>query len=353
MTTKIVTIQRHIFEVGRQYPQASGEFSGLLYDICMAAKQISYHVNKAGLMNLLGLNGEENVHGEQVKKLDSFAHETMVKALDHSGNLCVMASEEEEDIIQIPEKYPIGKYVCVFDPLDGSSNIDVNVSIGTIFSIHKRLDPESTEPGSLEDCCQPGWKQVCAGYVIYGSSTMLVYTTGNGVHGFTLDPSYGEFILSHENIQMPSQGTIYSVNESNFDYWDEGFKNYIRWVKKIDPETNRPRNSRYIGSLVADFHRNLLYGGVFCYPADRKSEATKSGKLRLLYEAAPMAFIAEQAGGRATTGFERILDIQPNSLHQRVPLIIGSRNDVKIVESFMRGEFQVKKDYLVSSGNVV
>lgn len=352
MTNKVITIQRHIFEVGRQYPQASGEFSGLLYDICMAAKQISYHVNKAGLMNLIGINGQKNIHGETVKKLDMFAHETMIKAMDHSGNLCVMASEEEEDIIPIPEKYPLGKYVCVFDPLDGSSNIDVNVSIGTIFSIHKRVDPDSTEPGTLEDCCQPGWKQVCAGYVIYGSSTMLVYTTGNGVHGFTLDPSYGEFLLSNENIQIPANGTIYSVNESNFDYWDESFKNYIRWVKKIDKDTQRPRNSRYIGSLVADFHRNLLYGGVFCYPADNKSDSTQSGKLRLLYEAAPMAFIVEQAGGRATTGHERILDIQPESLHQRVPLIIGSREDVITVEKFMQGKMELT-DQMVSSGNVV
>jgi fructose-1,6-bisphosphatase I len=338
MTGKIVTIQRHILEIERDYPQATGDFSGLLYDICMAAKQISYHVNKAGLMNLLGLHGNENVHGEQVKKLDMFAHETIIKALDHGGHLCVMASEEDENLIQIPKEYPIGKYVCVFDPLDGSSNIDANVSIGTIFSVHKRADLSSDEPGSLVDVCQPGWKQVCAGYVIYGSSTMLVYTTGNGVHGFTLDPSYGEFILSHENIQIPKTGPIYSVNESNFDYWDENFKNYIRWVKKIDAETRRPRNSRYIGSLVADFHRNLLYGGVFCYPADTKSEHTKTGKLRLLYEAAPMAFIAEQAGGKATTGHERILDIEPTDLHQRVPLIIGSEEEVNLVEAFMQNK---------------
>jgi fructose-1,6-bisphosphatase I len=339
VTKKIMTIQRHIMEMERQYPQASGEFSGLLYDISMAAKQVSYHVNKAGLMNLLGKQGRENIHGEQVKKLDIFAHETFVSALDHGGHLCVMGSEEEEEIIPIPEEYPIGKYVCLFDPLDGSSNIDVNVSIGTIFSIHKRIDTSSVEPGTLDDVLQPGWKQVCAGYVIYGSSTMIVYTAGNGVHGFTLDPSYGEFLLSHENIQIPKSGTIYSVNESNFDYWDEGFKNYIRWVKKIDEETNRPRNSRYIGSMVADFHRNLLYGGVFCYPSDRKKDPLfPQGKLRLLYEAAPMAFIVEQAGGKASTGFERILDIEPIDLHQRVPVIIGSEEDVTIVEEFMRGK---------------
>jgi len=337
VTGKILTIQRHIMEMERQYPQASGDFSGLLYDICMAAKQISYHVNKAGLMNLLGKEGTENVHGEQVKKLDIFAHETFVKALDHGGHLCVMGSEEERDIIPIPEEYPIGKYVCLFDPLDGSSNIDVNVSIGTIFSIHKRVDPSETGAGTLEDCLQPGWKQVCAGYVIYGSSTMIVYTAGNGVHGFTLDPSYGEFILSHENIQIPKRGSIYSVNESNFDYWDEGFKNYIRWVKKIDEKTNRPRNCRYIGSMVADIHRNLLYGGVFCYPADLKDPSKPSGKLRLLYEAAPMAFIVEQAGGKATTGTQRILDIEPDGLHQRVPVIIGSEEDVTVVEEFMQG----------------
>lgn len=338
MSKKIITIQRHIMEMERQYPQASGDFSGLLYDLCMAAKQISYHINKAGLMNLLGLNGQENVHGEEVKKLDMFAHDTMVKALDHGGHLCVMASEEEEGIISIPEDYPIGKYVCLFDPLDGSSNIDVNVSIGTIFSIHKRVNINDTSPGTIDDCTQPGWKQVCAGYVIYGSSTMLVYTTGNGVHGFTLDPSYGEFLLSHPNIITPKTGNIYSVNESNFDYWDENFKAYIRWVKKVDKETRRPRNSRYIGSLVADFHRNLLYGGIFCYPADSKNEHIKNGKLRLLYEAAPMAFIVEQAGGKASDGKDRILDIEPNDLHQRVPLFIGSEEEVVIVEEFLRGE---------------
>lgn len=338
MANKIVTIQRHILEMERQYPQASGDFSGLLYDICMAAKQISYHINKAGLMNLLGLEGSENVHGEAVKKLDIFAHETVVKALDHGGHLCVMASEEEEGLIDIPDEYPKGKYVCIFDPLDGSSNIDVNVSIGTIFSIHKRLDSSAEGKGTYADICQAGWKQVCAGYIIYGSSTMMVYTTGNGVNGFTLDPSYGEFILSHPNISIPKIGPIYSVNESNFDYWDENFKNYIRWAKKIDAKTRRPRNSRYIGSLVADFHRNLLYGGVFCYPADQKSERTKTGKLRLLYEAAPMAFIVEQAGGKASTGFERILDIEPTDLHQRIPLIIGSEAEVTIVEEFMQGK---------------
>jgi len=258
----------------------------------------------------------------------------MVKALDHGGNLCVMASEEEEGTIPIPSHHPIGKYVCLFDPLDGSSNIDANVSVGTIFSIYKRISPDDS-PGTLEDCLQPGYKQTCAGYVIYGSSTMLVYTTGSGVHGFTLDPAYGEFVLSHPNIRMPKKGKIYSVNESNFDYWDQSVKNYIRWVKAVDEKTGRPLNSRYIGSMVADIHRNLLYGGIFLYPSSSKAP---NGKLRLMYEANPMAFIVEQAGGRATTGATDILQIQPEDLHQRVPLIIGSSEDIDIALDFITGK---------------
>ncbi|NOX36153.1 MAG: class 1 fructose-bisphosphatase [Calditrichaeota bacterium] len=333
----VMTLNRHIIEQERLYPHATGAFTALLTDIALAAKIISYHVNKAGLVDILGKSGTTNVFGEEQEKLDVFAHEIMVRSLVHGGKLCALASEESDGLIPIPENIPKGKYVCLFDPLDGSSNIDVNVSIGTIFSIYRRVT-SGDGPGTLEDLLQPGYKQVCAGYVIYGSSTMLVYTTGTGVHGFTLDPSYGEFVLSHPNIKIPTKGKIYSVNESYFDYWDEGVKNYVRWAKRAVPSDGRPMNSRYIGSLVADFHRNLLKGGIFLYPGDNKSPDRKQGKLRLLYEANPMAFIVEQAGGKASDGFRRILDIQPTELNQRTPLIIGSKEDVEIAEEFIQGK---------------
>ncbi len=334
MSAKIITLTRHIIEEQRRFPEATGKFTDLMNDIAFAAKLISYHTNKAGLMGILGETEAINVQGEIVKKLDIFANETMVKALDHGGHTCVMVSEESDGIIPIPEEYPLGKYVVLFDPLDGSSNIDANVSVGTIFSIYNRISPEG-RPGTVEDCLQPGHKQVCAGYVIYGSSTMLVYTTGNGVHGFTLDPSYGEFILSHPNIRIPKKGKIYSVNESNYDYWDDSIKKYIHYVKQIDEATDRPLNSRYIGSMVADIHRNLLYGGIFLYPASKKAP---HGKLRLGYEANPMAFIVEQAGGRAIDGKQRILNIKGNKLHQRVPLFIGSEQDVRMVQEYISGK---------------
>ena len=334
MSGKIITLSRHIIEEERKHPLATGKFTDLMNDIAFAAKLISYNTNKAGLMDVLGETEEVNVQGEVVKKLDVFSQETMVNALDHGGHTCVMGSEESEDVIPIPDKYPLGRYVVLFDPLDGSSNIDANVSVGTIFSIYVRITPEG-RPGTLADCLQPGIRQVCAGYVIYGSSTMLVYTTGNGVHGFTLDPSYGEFILSHPNIRIPKKGKTYSVNESNFDYWDQEVKNYVHYVKQIDKSTNRPMNSRYIGSMVADVHRNLLYGGIFLYPA---STTAPNGKLRLGYEANPMAFIVEQAGGKASNGKQRIMEIQPHELHQRVPLFLGSREDVELLEEFLSGK---------------
>lgn len=334
MSRKIITLTRHIIEEQRKIPYATGKFTDLMNDIAFAAKLISYHTNKAGLLGVLGETENTNVQGEIVKKLDVFANETFYKALDHNGHLCVMASEESKDIIPIPPQYPLGKYVCLFDPLDGSSNIDANVSIGTIFSIYLRISPEG-RPGTIADCLQAGINQVCAGYVIYGSSTMLVYTTGNGVHGFTLDPSYGEFVLSHLDIKIPKKGRIYSVNESNYDYWSPELKNYIHWVKQIDAQTGRPLNSRYIGSMVADFHRNLLYGGVYLYPA---SSIAPAGKLRLTYECNPMAFIAEQAGGKASDGKNRILEIEPQELHQRVPFIVGSEYDVSLIEEFLQGK---------------
>jgi len=329
---KFNTLARHIYEEERKYPQATGELSDLLHDLSLAAKVISLEVNKAGLVDIIGFTGEENVHGEKVKKLDIFANDMMIKAMDHGGHLCVMGSEEEEDIIHIPPEFYLGKYVLLFDPLDGSSNIDANVSIGTIFSIYKRVSPEGG-PGTMEDCLQPGINQLAAGYIIYGSSTIFVYTVGNGVHGFTLDPSFGEFILSHKDIKTPRKSKIYSINEGNYLYWHPGLKKYIKWLQEEDKSTDRPYSSRYIGSMVSDIHRNLLYGGIYMYPADSRNP---NGKLRLMYECNPMAFIVEQAGGRATNGKQRMLEVQPTSLHQRTPVFIGSEEDVLLVEKFMR-----------------
>ena len=291
-------------------------------------------MSKAGLVEILGRAGKENVQGEQVMKLDVFANETMIRVNDHTGWLCAMASEEVADIIPIPERFPCGKYALIFDPLDGSSNIDLNVSVGTIFSIHRKVSDGPR--GDLEDFLQPGYEQAAAGYIIYGSSTMMVYTSGQGVHGFTLDPSVGEFLLSHPDIRIPSQGKYYSINEGSYHYWSEGVRRYVDYLKAPDKATGRPYSGRYIGTLVADFHRNLLAGGIFMYPADTRDPNKPHGKLRLLYEAAPMAFIVERAGGRASDGTQDIMHIQPESLHQRVPLFIGSRQDVDKAEQFIR-----------------
>jgi fructose-1,6-bisphosphatase I len=334
---KIINLSRHIYESQRQAKGATGQLSDLLMDLALACKHIQAKTRKAGLLEVLGATDQSNVHGETVKKLDMIADEIIFRSMDHGGHLCAMASEENEDLLTIPHHYDKGHYVMLFDPLDGSSNIDANVSVGTIFSIHRRVTPEG-EDGTLEDCLQPGYKQVCAGYVIYGSSTVFVYTTGHGVHGFTYDPSVGEFLLSHPSIRIPETGSIYSANDGNWDYWDKSVQRYIRYITDAAPEDGRPYSSRYIGSLVADFHRNLLYGGVFLYPADSKSERNKFGKLRLLYEASPLAFIVEQAGGKATTGKERILDIIPTELHQRVPLVIGSTKEVELYEEFVSGK---------------
>lgn len=333
MPKRLMTIERHIIEQQKQFPQATGEFSALLYDIAFAAKVISRDVRKAGLVDILGYTGAENVQGEQVRKLDEFADEVIYRAMDHTGRLCCLASEEHKEFMPIPEEFKCGHYVLLYDPLDGSSNIDANVSIGTIFSIHRKVSPG--ERGALEDCLQPGNRQVAAGYVIYGSSTIMVYTAGRGVHSFTLDPTVGEFLVSQENIQIPPRGAIYSANEGNSHNWDEGMRQYINYLKTPDKASGRPYSTRYVGSLVADFHRNLLYGGIFLYPADKKNP---NGKLRLLYEANPLAFIIEQAGGAASSGEHRILDIPPTDLHQRTPLIIGSRDDVKEAEAFLQGK---------------
>ena len=330
-SARFMTLHRHILEGEKMHPEATGELSALLSQLGLAAKVISLEVNKAGLVDIIGFTGDSNVHGEEVKKLDIFAHEILIKAMDHGGHFCVMASEEEEDIIHIPKKHKIGKYVLLFDPLDGSSNIDANVSIGTIFTIYKRITPDG-EPGTLEDCLQEGYKQVAAGYIIYGSSTMLVYTAGHGVFGFTLDPAFGEFLLSHENIKIPANGRIYSLNEGNYLYWPQGLKNYIKHLQS-NLYNGKPYQARYIGSMVADIHRTILYGGIFIYPSDRRNEF---GKLRLMYECNPVAFIVEAAGGRATNGKERILDLKPESLHQRTPIYIGSPEDVLLVEKFLK-----------------
>jgi fructose-1,6-bisphosphatase I len=315
------------------HPEATGELSNVLYDVGFAAKIINSHVRMAGLADILGSAGVVNVQGEIVQKLDEFAEATMRHALLHTGRVCVLASEEDEFPIPIPDGYPSGKYTILYDPLDGSSNIDVNVTIGTIFSIHRRVTP-GNGPGSLPDCLQPGRTQVAAGYVLYGTSTMMVYTTGHGVHGFTFDPTLGEFLLSHPDIKTPPVGKYYSVNESHFARWDPKVQELIKHYKGLDGTGHQGKNCRYIGSLVADFHRNLLAGGVFCYPADTKSPR---GKLRLLYECAPLALICEQAGGYASDGTRCILDIVPTELHQRSPLFIGSRDDVRIAEEMLKG----------------
>jgi fructose-1,6-bisphosphatase I len=337
MNSKFVTLYRHIIEQERNFPEATGELSDLMADIALACKLISLEVNRAGLIEILGFTGDKNIHGEKVKKLDVYAHDTLVKAMEASGHLCAVASEESEDFIPLKEQFmgdrPMSKYICHFDPLDGSSNIEANISIGTIFSIYKRISESG--PGTLGDCLQPGVKQVAAGYVIYGSSTILVKTTGRGVFGFTLDPTVGEFLLSYENLKIPKRSKTYSVNEGNYNKWPSGLKRYIDDLKSICPEKKRPYSARYVGSLVADFHRNLLYGGIFMYPADKKNE---NGKLRLLYEANPLAFIVEQAGGRATNGKCRIMEIQPQNLHQRTPLFIGSEKDVLEAESYLNNE---------------
>ncbi|MBZ0179832.1 MAG: class 1 fructose-bisphosphatase [Melioribacteraceae bacterium] len=335
--TRFMTLNRHILEGEKMHPEATGELSALLSQLSMAAKVISLEVNKAGLVDILGFTGDSNVHGEQVKKLDMFAHEILIRAMDHGGHFCVMASEEEEDIIRIPQKHKIGKYVLLFDPLDGSSNIDANVSIGTIFSILKRVTPDG-KPGTIEDCLQEGYKQVAAGYVLYGSSTMLVYTTGHGVYGFTLDPAFGEFLLSHDNIQIPENGRIYSINEGNYLYWHNGLKKYIKYLQS-NTYDDKPYQARYIGSMVADVHRTLLYGGIFMYPADKRNP---NGKLRLMYECNPMSFLIESAGGRAIDGKRRILEIVPKDLHQRTPIYLGSKKCVDLIESYLKEDEENK-----------
>src|SRR5689334_15071470 len=333
--TSVVTIERFIIEQERLHPEATGELSGILYDLALAAKMIATKVRMAGLADILGSTDVTNVQGEVQQKLDVLANEIIVKAMDHGGRLCGMASEEEPDIIQIPEGFKCGKYVLLFDPLDGSSNIDVNVPVGTIFSVVRKITRGTR--AEMEDLLQPGRRQVAAGYVIYGSSTMLVYTTGQGVHGFTLDPSIGEFLLSHPNIRIPDDGRYLSVNDSYEQLWDDRVRSLMRKYRGLDG-TTKALSVRYVGSLVADFHRNLLGGGIFAYPANRKS---KNGKLRLLYEANPLGFIVEQAGGAASDGSIRVLDVLPTELHQRTPLYIGSKSCVEMAKEALSGVSQL------------
>jgi fructose-1,6-bisphosphatase I len=327
--TSVVTIERFIIEQERLYPQATGELSGILYDLALAAKLIANKVRSAGLADVLGATSQINVQGETQQKLDVLANDILIKALDHGGRLAAMASEEEPDIIPIPDGFPTGKYVIVFDPLDGSSNIDVNVPVGTIFSVLRKVSRGAR--GDLSDMLQTGRHQVAAGYVIYGSSTMLVYTTGQGAHGFTLDPSIGEFLLSHPDIKTPARGRYLSVNDSYEQQWDEPTRALIRRYRGLDGK-RKPLSGRYVGSLVADFHRNLLGGGLFAYPSNAQY---RKGKLRLLYEANPLAFICEQAGGAAIDGVNDVLDIPPTELHQRTPLFIGSKDEVAIARDLL------------------
>ena len=326
MDKNIITLSRFINDQENLHPRATGAFSSILYNLVLAAKVIWREVTKAGLVDILGTNATTNIQGETQQKLDVFANEAIRKFTRHSGELCVLASEEEENFIDLTNTYPNAKYVLLFDPLDGSSNIDVNAPIGTIFSLYERISPpDSTD--LLPDCLQKGTAQVASGYILYGSSTMLIYTTGHGTHGFTLDPSIGEFLLSHPNIKIPNKGKIYSFNEGNYHKWNKSIKNYIDSVKEKDEKKKTPYKSRYIGSLVADFHRTLFKGGIFGYPSDTKNP---SGKLRLLYEANPMAFIIEQAGGKAVNEQgKRILEIEPKELHQRIPLFLGSSENIE------------------------
>ncbi len=340
MNSHLITIERHIIEQERAYPEATGVFSNLLYDIALAAKIISREIQRAGLGDILGESGVINVQGERQMKLDVYANEVLIRMNSYPGRVGIIASEEMERIITAnpdgPASMSQGKYVLIFDPLDGSSNIESNVSVGTIFSIYRRKSQLGT-PGTLQDCLQPGHALVAAGYILYGSSTMLVYTTGNGVHGFTLEPSVGEFLLSHPNIMVPETPKYASVNASYENYWSPGAQRFHHYLQGREPTQPRVAlSSRYVGSLVADFHRNLLQGGIFYYPLNYQDPANPQAKLRLLYEAAPLAFIIEKAGGYASDGTQNILDVEPTALHQRVPLFIGNEELVRQAEAYIR-----------------
>jgi fructose-1,6-bisphosphatase I len=333
-TAPLYTIERHILDEQRNHPSATGELTRLLYDMALAGKIIANATTRASLANILGATQSVNSYGETQKKLDVFADEVIFRMNDHTSRLCAMASEEQEHLIDIPGHFGTGKYVLLYDPLDGSSNIDVNVSVGTIFAIHRKVS--KGERGTLEDVLQPGRNLIAAGYMIYGPSTMMIYSTGQGVHGFTLDPNIGEFILTHRNLRIPEPAKYYSANQGQEKYWTYGVRRYVRWLQGIDGEGHTPLSHRYIGSMVADFHRNLLEGGVYFYPGDMRVPEKPYGKLRLMLEAQAMGFIAEQAGGYASDGTGNLLDIQPHHLHQRTPIFIGNRAVVEMAETFIQ-----------------
>ena len=332
MSRKNQTLGEFIIENQTSFKYSSGELSRLINSIRLAAKVVNHEVNKAGLVDIIGAAGDTNIQGEDQQKLDVYANEKFIQTLTKRNIVCGIASEEEDDFISInsQDENNQNKYIVLIDPLDGSSNIDVNVSVGTIFSIYRRVTPVGT-PVTIEDFLQKGSEQVAAGYVVYGTSTMLVYTTGDGVNGFTLNPAIGSFYLSHPNMQFPEDGTIYSVNEGNYIHFPQGIKNYIKYCQQ--EEGDRPYTSRYIGSLVSDFHRNMIKGGIYLYPQSSKNP---NGKLRLLYECNPMAFLAEQANGKSSDGYTRTMDVVPTELHQRVPFICGSKNMVNELEEFMK-----------------
>jgi fructose-1,6-bisphosphatase I len=332
MTQQNKTLGEFIINKQSEFKYSSGELTRLINSIRLAGKIVNHEVNKAGLVDILGTAGEENIQGEDQQKLDVYANEVFIKNLVNREIVCGIASEEEDDFISIQgnNKKNENKYVVLMDPLDGSSNIDVNVSVGTIFSIYRRITPVGT-PVTIEDFLQPGKNQVAAGYIVYGTSTMIVYSTGHGVNGFTLNPAIGTYYLSHPNMQFPDKGYIYSVNEGNYVHFPKGVKEYIKYCQ--EEKDDRPYTSRYIGSLVSDFHRNMIKGGIYFYPSTSKSP---KGKLRLLYECNPMAFLAERAGGKASDGFNRILDIKPTELHQRVPFFCGNKDMVETLETFMK-----------------
>ncbi|HLT50563.1 MAG TPA: class 1 fructose-bisphosphatase [Arenibacter sp.] len=332
MTKGNTTLGEFIIENQSSFPYSSGELSKLINAIRLAAKVVNHEVNKAGLIDIIGNVGEVNIQGEEQQKLDALANDKFIQTLKNREIVCGIASEEEDSFICINsnDNKNQNKYIVLIDPLDGSSNIDVNVSVGTIFSVYRRITPLGT-PVGLEDFLQPGRDQIAAGYIVYGTSTMLVYTTGDGVNGFTLNPALGTFYLSHPNMQFPENGKIYSINEGNYVHFPQGVKDYIKYCQK--EEGDRPYTARYIGSLVSDFHRKMIKGGIYIYP---KSSVAEEGKLRLLYECNPMAFIAEQAMGKASNGYGPILDIKPKELHQRVPFFCGSRRMVEKAEEFMR-----------------
>lgn len=339
-TSRLVTIQSYIIEEEQLHPEATGEFTSLMQDLTLAMRMIAWEVRRAGINDILGLTRNTNIHGEKVRKLDEVSNSLIRRAMDHRGQLCVMASEESNGLIPIPSRYKKGNYVLVYDPLDGSSNIDVNITIGTIFSIYKRIDINSRKAGTLKDILQPGYKQVAAGYFLYGNSTVLVYSSGHGTHIFTYDPSIGEFIMTFENIKIPKRGNIFSTNMGNFYKLPERIRQYIKYLQTPSKDNKRPYELRYVATSVADIHRAIHYGGIYLYPQNTSSP---DGKIRLVYEANPLAFIVEQCGGMGTTGEARILDIVPHHIHQKIPFIVGSKYDVEEFLKFYKGEHPYQK----------